>query len=175
MASLSTSRTERSLLRRTEPPRRRTLPHRPCSGRPVGNRLMIVGNRACFPPTHGMIDWIGHHLLSFIGCVLTAWPCPGIPPAGAPPGSGPFPMRRDRLPPLSQSTRRAGWSSTPTTVPFMPGFKCSSSLQRETTSTRVPRGILIPSCVLRSPLWYKHNRSLPFLLRIESGWPAATP
>ena len=25
---------------------------------------------------------------SFVCCVLTAWPCPGIPPAGAPPGSG---------------------------------------------------------------------------------------
>ena len=51
-----------------------------------------------------------------------------------------FPIKRERLLPLSQFTRRAGWSSTPTTVPFMPGFKCSSSLQREITSTLVPGG-----------------------------------
>src|SRR5699024_1791678 len=42
----------------------------------------------CLFPADPWNDRLDKSPPSFVCCVLTAWPCPGLLPAGAPPGSG---------------------------------------------------------------------------------------
>ena len=105
----------------------RTLPRRPCSAagwKPFDDR----GEQCLFSPTHGMIDWISHHLLRL--SVFTAWLCPGIPPAGAPPEVV-FPIKRKGCCHCPSSPGgRAGRPHPPPCLSCR-ALSVSSSLQRE--------------------------------------------